>query len=135
MSLEVEGEHAALERRERAAEARDERLELLRRDDATRRILRGSSGKRIAEREVGPLVVPRRGVAERERPVQRRVLVARGGLDRRDDLARDAELGKGPEGRLLLDAVVAHGLVETDEALLHEIIGIATGDEIGRAHV
>ena len=73
-----------------------------------------------------------RRVAERERAVQRRVFVTRRRLDRRDDLARDAELGERAERRLLLDPVVAHGLVEADEALLDQVIGISACDEVAR---
>src|SRR6185369_3989005 len=62
--------------------------------------------------------------------VQRRVLEARGRLDRRDDLPRDAELGEAPERGLLVGAKVAHRLVEPDKAFLDEVVGLAAGDEV-----
>jgi len=60
------------------------------------------------------------------------VLVAGGGLDGRDDLPRDAELGERAERRVLVDPVVPDRLVEADEALLDEVVRIAAGDEIAR---
>ena len=60
------------------------------------------------------------------------MLVACRGLDRRDDLARDAELGEVAEARLTVGAIVADRLVETDEALLDEIVRVAAGEEVGR---
>ena len=70
----------------------------------------------------------RRG--ERDVLVQRRVLVARRRLDGGDDLARDAELGEVAEARLAIGAEVADRLVEADEALLDEIVGVAAGEEV-----
>ena len=58
------------------------------------------------------------------------MLVARRGLDRRDDLSRDAELGEAPERRLLVGAEVAHRLVEADQPLLDQVVGLAAGDEV-----
>ena len=63
--------------------------------------------------------------------VQRRVLVARGGLHGGDDLARDAQLGKVAKARLAVASEVADGLVEADEPLLDEVVGVAAGEEVG----
>src|SRR5207253_7918250 len=58
------------------------------------------------------------------------MLEAGGGLDRRDDLARHAELGERAERRLLVRAEVAHRLVEPDQALLDQVVAIAAGEEV-----
>jgi hypothetical protein len=58
------------------------------------------------------------------------VLEAGGGLDRRDDLPRDAELGEAPERRLLVGPEVPHRLVETDQALLVQVVGLPAGEEV-----
>src|SRR5207244_10585316 len=54
----------------------------------------------------------------------------RGGLDRRDDLPRHAQLREAPERRLLVGPEVPNRLVEADQALLDEIFGIAAGEKI-----
>ena len=59
------------------------------------------------------------------------MLVARGGLDGGDDLASDAELGEVAEARLAVGAEVADRLVEADEALLDEVVGVPSGEEVG----
>src|SRR6185503_8028312 len=64
--------------------------------------------------------------------VERCVLVAGRGLDRGDDLARDAELGEVAEARLAIGAVVADRLVEADEALLDEVVPVAADEEVRR---
>src|SRR5206468_3050364 len=64
--------------------------------------------------------------------VQRRVLVARGGLHRGDDLPRDAQLREVAEARLAVRAEVPHRLVEADQALLDEVVGVAAGEEVRR---
>src|SRR4249919_3032104 len=69
-------------------------------------------------------------MAERDVAVQRRVLEAGRGLDRRDDLARHAELGEGAERRLLVVAEVADGLVEPDQPFLDEILPVTAGEEV-----
>jgi hypothetical protein len=58
------------------------------------------------------------------------VLVARGRLDRGDDLAGDAQLREGAERRLAVDAVVADGLEEADQALMDEVLALAAGEEV-----
>ena len=69
-------------------------------------------------------------MAERDVRVQRRVLEARRRLDRGDDLPCHAELGEAPERGLLVGAEVAHGLVETDQPLLDQILCVAAGEEV-----
>ena len=86
-------------------------------------------GKRVAERAVA-VVLARGCLAERDVAVQRLVLVAGRGLDRGDDLARDAELRERAEGRVLVGPEVAHGLVEADQPLLDQVVGLAAGDEV-----
>src|SRR6478672_4191193 len=110
--LEVKAERVRLERRETGAEAEDEALELLGRDDHHRRLVHRGAWQRVAERALAVRVLAGRGVAERDVGVERRVLEARRRLDRRDDLPRDAELGEAPERRLLVRAEIADGLVE-----------------------
>jgi hypothetical protein len=60
------------------------------------------------------------------------VLVARGGLDRGDDLARDAQLSEVAKARLAVGAVVADRLVEADQAFLDEVLAVAAREEVGR---
>ena len=74
-------------------------------------------GRRLAERHVG---------------VQRRVLVARGRLDGRDDLARDAQLREVAEARLALGAVVPDRLVEAHQPLLDQVVRVASDQEVRR---
>ena len=69
-------------------------------------------------------------MAERHVLVQRRMLEARRRLDRRDDLARDAQFGERAERRLLVGTEVAHCLVEADEALLDQVFRVTAGEEI-----
>ena len=58
------------------------------------------------------------------------MLVARRRLDRRDDLTVDAQLREIPEARLAVGPVVAHGLVQADEALLDQIVVVAAREEV-----
>src|SRR3989442_9727546 len=58
------------------------------------------------------------------------MLEARRRLDRRDDLPGYAQLREAAEGRLLVGPEVAHRLVEADQALLDEILGVASGQEV-----
>ena len=75
-------------------------------------------------------LLARRRVAERDVRVQRRVLEARRRLDRGDDLPRHAELGEAAERRLLVGAEVADRLVEADQPLLDQVLGVAAGEEV-----
>src|SRR5437660_1135878 len=61
------------------------------------------------------------------------MLLARRGLDGRDDLARDAQLGEGTEARLMLGTEVARRLVETDQRFLLDVVGITTDQEVATA--
>src|SRR6266480_1548637 len=119
-----------LELREPGAEREHEALQLLGRDHADRGVVDGRAGERVAEGHVRIGVLTRRRVREGDVRVQRRVLEARSGLDRRDDLARHAELGEASERGLLVVPEVAHRLVEADQALLDQVLGIATGEEV-----
>jgi hypothetical protein len=58
------------------------------------------------------------------------MLVAIGGLDGRQDLARDAELGKGSEGRRLLEVEIAHGFEEANHPLLNHVFPVGSGQEV-----
>ena len=87
------------------------------------------AGERVAERALAVALLAGRRVAERHVPAQRRVLEAGGGLDRRDDLPRHAQLGEAAERRLLLGPVVTNRLVETDHSLLHEVVRVAAGEK------
>src|SRR5262245_8953639 len=58
------------------------------------------------------------------------MLEARRRLDRRDDLPGHAQLREAPERRLLVRSEVADGLVEADEPLLDEVLGVAAGEEV-----
>src|SRR3954453_6430251 len=63
--------------------------------------------------------------------VERRVLVAGGRLHRGDDLPGDAQLREVAERGLAVRAEVADRLVEPDEALLDEVLGVAADEEVG----
>src|SRR5215211_6785370 len=69
---------------------------------------------------------------ERHVAVERGVLVARGGLDRGDDLPRDAQLGEVAERRLAVGPEVPDRLVKPDEAFLDEVLGVAADQEVRR---
>ena len=69
-------------------------------------------------------------MAEGDIGVQGGVLEAGRRLDRRDDLAGDAELREAPERRLLVGAKVPNRLVETDQTLLDEVFRVAPGEEV-----
>src|SRR3954466_74607 len=59
------------------------------------------------------------------------MLLPRRGLDRGDDLARDAQLGKGAEGRLQVGVVVADRLVEADHPFLDDVLAVGADEEVG----
>ena len=63
--------------------------------------------------------------------VERRVLVARCGLHGGDDLTGDTELGEVAKARLAVGTEVANRLIEADEALLDEVVGVPSGEEVG----
>src|SRR3954447_24285739 len=73
-----------------------------------------------------------RRLAEGDVLVERRVLVAGCGLDRGDDLAGDAELGEVAEARLAVGPVVADRLVEAEQALLDQVVGLSPEEEVRR---
>src|SRR4051795_12792755 len=131
VAVEVQREHARLQLGQRRGQAGDQRLQLLGADDLVDRVVHRRAGDDLVERRLA--VLGRRGRRrERDVLVQRRVLVARRGLDRGDDLARDAELGEVAEARLAVGPVVAVCLVEPDEALLDEVVAVAAGEEVRR---
>jgi hypothetical protein len=70
-------------------------------------------------------------MAEGDVRVQRIVLEPRRRLDRRDDLARHAQLGKAAERGLLVGPEVAHGLVQADHPFLDEVVAVAAREEVG----
>src|SRR4051812_28429085 len=113
-SLEVEAKRVGLERREAGAEAEDEALQLLGRDDHHGRLVDGGARERVAERALAVGILTCRCMAERNVRVERRMLEARRRLDRRDDLARHAKLREAAERRLLVGPEIADGLVEPD---------------------
>ena len=94
--------------------------------------MRGRAREQLVQGGVAVAAARGGGLRERDVLVERRVLVARGGLDRGDDLARDAQLGEVAKARLAVGPVVPHRLVEADEALLDEVVGIAAYQEVGR---
>ena len=58
------------------------------------------------------------------------VLETRRRLDGRDDLPRHAQLGEAAERRFLVRAEVADSLVEADQPLLDQVLGVAAGEEV-----
>src|SRR3954452_18779654 len=93
--------------------------------------MRDGARQHLVERR---LRVTRRSGRRRERHVlvERRVLVAGRRLHRSDDLPRDAQLREVAEARLAVGAVVANRLVEPDESLLDEVVGVAADEEVRR---
>src|SRR4029077_3412830 len=72
-----------------------------------------------------------RRLAEGDVLVQRRVLVTGRRLHRGDDLAGDAELGEVAKARLAVGAVIADRLVEAEQALMDQVVGLAPEQEVG----
>src|SRR5829696_3590960 len=129
--VEVERQHPGLELGEGGRQAADERPQLLGGDDLVDRVVDPRPGDHLVERRLA--VRGARGrLRERDVLVQRRVLVARRGLHRRDDLAGDAELGEVAEARLPVRPVVPDRLVQADEALLDEVVGVPAREEVRR---
>src|SRR3954451_13377343 len=129
--VEIERQHRALELRQHARQACHEAVQLLARDHLVHGVVRGRPRQDLVERR---LRVAGRGGRGRERHVlvQRRVLVAGRRRHRRDDLPRDAQLREVAEARLAVGAVVANRLVEPDEPLLDEVVGVAADQEVRR---
>jgi len=69
-------------------------------------------------------------MAEGDIGVQGGVLEPGRRLDRRDDLAGDAKLGKAPERGLLVGAEVPYRLVEPNQPFLDEVFRVAAGQEV-----
>ena len=93
-AFEVEPERIGFELRETRAEAEDQALQLLGRDDADGGIVDTGAGQGVAERALAVGVLAGGGLAEGDVGIERRVLETGRGLDRGDDLARHAELGE-----------------------------------------
>src|SRR5215210_358788 len=130
--VEVEGQHRALQLRKHARQAGDQAVELLGGDHLVDRVVRGRAGKQLVELGIAVATAGGRRLGERDVLVQGGVLVAGGGLHRGDDLPGYAELGEVPETRLAVPAIVAHRLVEPDEPLLDQVVGVAADQEVGR---
>ena len=82
----------------------------------------------VQQRAVAFLVVQR--FVERHIAVQRNMLLARRGFDGSDNLARDAQFGKGAEGRKFLRPEVANRLVEPNHAFLHDVLVIRADEKV-----
>src|SRR3954454_24753885 len=130
VTVEVERQHAALELGENAGQAGDQALQLLAGDLLVGGIANGRAGQNLLEGCLRVGTGGRRRLAERDVLVERGVLVAGRGLDRGDDLTRDAELREVAEARLAVGAVVANRLVEAHQALLDQVVGVATDEEV-----
>src|SRR4051812_9907933 len=131
MPVEVEREHAGLEVGEHGREARHQRAELFGGDHLVDRVPRGRAWEDLVEGRLG-LTSAGGGGREGDVAVERRVLVARRRLHRGDDLPRDAQLREVAKGRLTVRPEVADRLVEPDEALLDEVVGVAPDQEVRR---
>ena len=132
VAVEVEREDPALEVREHpgdAGEAGDEARQLFGGDHLVDRVVDARAGQDLVQGGVG-VAARRRRLAEGDVLVERRVLVAGRGLHRGDDLAGDAELGEVAEARLAVGAVVADRLVEAEQALLDQVVGLAPEQEV-----
>ena len=129
-ALQVETEGIRLQLGESRSEGEDQALELLCRNDANGGVVDVRPRERVAEGALAVGFLAGRGVAEGDVGIQGRVLEPGRRLDRRDDLARDAELREAPEGGLLVCPEVANRLVEPDQALLDEVLRVAAGKEV-----
>src|SRR5262249_34782642 len=69
---------------------------------------------------------------ERDVLIERGVLVAGRGLYCGDDLAGDAELREAAEARFALGSIVANRLEQPKHPFLHQIVGIASQQEVRR---
>src|SRR4051812_16570301 len=65
--------------------------------------------------------------------VQRLMLLTGRRLDGGDDLPRDAQLGERPEAGLMLGPEVASSLVQADQRLLLDVVGVAAHEEVAAA--
>ena len=59
------------------------------------------------------------------------MLLAVRGLDRGEDLTRDAELGEGSERSVLSEVEVSDRLEEADHAFLDDVFLVRSGEEVG----
>ena len=59
------------------------------------------------------------------------MLLSRRGLDGGDDLAGDADFGKGMEGGELVRPEIAERLEQADHALLHDVLVIRADQKVG----
>ena len=75
-------------------------------------------------------VVAAADAGDRHVLVERLVLLAGRRLDGGDDLPGDAQLGERTERRLVLGAEVAGRLVEADQRLLLDVVGVAADEEV-----
>ena len=69
-------------------------------------------------------------LGQRHVRVQRDVLLPGGHLDCRDDLAGDADVGEGPEGRLAVRVEVPDRLVQADHGLLDDVLLVRSHQEV-----
>src|SRR6185503_1653457 len=99
------------------------------RDHTDDRVVDGRPCQRVTEGDVR-VVLAGGSLAEGDVRVERGVLVTRRGLDGRDDLPRDAELGEASKRRVLVGPEVPNRLVKADETFLDQILGLAARDEI-----
>src|SRR4051812_39619182 len=99
-------------------------------DDEVGRVRDGDDRQHVAEAALA-FVVGQHRAREGDVVVERAVLLAGRGLDRGDDLARDAQLREGAERRLQIGVVVADRLVEADHAFLHDVLAVGADEEVG----
>src|SRR5690606_16485109 len=135
LALKVEHEDAPLQVAQELAHLALDIQELLAADDQLLRVSHLVPRQHVLEGPVGLVVVER--LVQRHVGVERDVLLARGRLDGGNDLAGDAELGKGPERGQLVRAKIADRLVKTDHPFLDDILAIRADQKIRarfRAH-
>src|SRR4051794_26959606 len=70
---------------------------------------------------------------DRDVLVERLMLLPRRRLDRGDDLTSDAQLGERTEAGLVLGTEVAGRLVQPDQRLLLDVVGVAADEEVPTA--
>jgi hypothetical protein len=130
-TVEVAGEDLALELGQHRLEALDEAAQLLGRDHLRGRVLDARAREDLLQGRLAFAAGGRRG-READRLVQRRMLVAARGLDRRDHLPGDAELREVAEARLAVGPKVADRLVEADQPFLDEVVRLPAEQEVRR---
>ena len=130
LAVGVQAQHLSLELRQQLVEGGLDVPELLRRDHDLGRVEDAGPREHVHQDAVRVLL-RRQWLGQRDVGVERLVLLAPCAADRRDELARDADVGEGPERRLLVRLEISDGLVQADHRLLEDVVALGADQEIG----